>query len=183
MEILSVTIKTVLLITIFIDTSLFLFVFQKRKQGVMYTLLLFHLFGILGWSVSILMLLLTASHFWTQCAFATAIILALSKYFFVLGFPENKLPTKSAHYFISIPTGGILVASFIDGAFFTQVSIIDGYYVSIQNGPYASVYAIFITYLLIYPIFTLGKKYFYQKYTGRTQEQLKYLFVGTSFFL
>ncbi len=182
MEAAEIVVKLILLTTIFIDAALFAFVAQKKKKGIIYILLLIHLGGILGWSMSILMLLMGEGQFWAYNCFAFPIILALSKFLFVLGFPENKLPTRSWQYLLIIPTIILLPLSFVPGAFFTHFSIIDGYYIQAENGKYAFLYAIYIAYLLIYPIIVLARKYYSDAYQSHTKQQIKYLFVGTSIF-
>lgn len=182
MELAGVFVQTILALTIVIDTGLFLFVFQKRKQGIIFVLLLIHLAGILVWCFSILMLLLHTSIFWAQCAFAAPVVLAIAKFLFVMGFPENNLPKKSLQYLLMIPIVVLIPFSFIEGIFFTDVAVVGGFYITAENGPYAFVYSLCISYLLIYPIFLLAQKYRHTVQNSHHKEQLKYLLYGTAFF-
>lgn len=179
MEPLGVVVNIILSSTVCIDAILCIFIFKQWKKGVMYKLLIIHVFGIFLWGLSIFLLLQTGSYFWTQCAFGSAIILASSKYFFVISFPENTLPKFSLHYLLLIPIVILLILSFSKDSFFTGVTIVDNYYILVENGRDASMYSIFITYLLALPIFVLWKKYRKAGNEYGLKEQLKYLLYGT----
>lgn len=182
MESTSLFVSASLVATIIFDAGLLIFILLRKKRGVLYTLLSLQLFGILGWGISILLLLRTEQIFWAQGAFAMPIILALATFFFVIAFPENQLPQRSNFYFLSLPAVLLFALSFVPGLFFTKVTVVQHAYITSENGPIAFVYALFITYLLIYPIYLLAKKYRDQQFHGHTREQLKYLLWGTGFF-
>ncbi len=176
----EILVKTILTTTIIFDSCLFIFLFQKQRHEIFFTFLHIYLFGILGWSVSILMLLLHTNDFWAQCAFATPIILACAKLFFVLSFPENRLPKiLSFRYIFIFPAIIVFVFTFIKGLFFYDVAVVESYYIVAKNGPYALLYSAFITSMLFYAIILLLQKYRCAEPESLLKEQLKYLLYGT----
>ena len=181
-HLIALSVQTILAITIFVDLCLFIFIFKKRRSGIMHTLLAFHIFGILCWGISIFLLLTHESVMWAHGAFASAVILAVTKFLFSLAFPQNALPRRSIHYGALLLALITFTASFIPGAFFTSIDVIDNYYVVVKNGPLAFLYLAVISYLLISPIFILWRKYRREHHAIHERNQLYYLFVGTTVF-
>lgn len=182
MEPVAILIKILLTFTIIIDVLLCLFFAFKRKNGALHSLLLIYFLGILSWSVSILFILQNKGQYAAQMSFASAFVIALAMYFFTLLFPENKFPKQLRHYALLIPAILVLIYSFVPDAFFTNMRVIDGYYISFENGPYAQIYSLTIAYLLAYPIYILAKKYKTKSYTPMVRLQLGHILFGTTFF-
>jgi signal transduction histidine kinase len=178
MNFLSTSVKIILLITVVIDFALLVFIFLKRKRGAVYRLLMIHILGILGWTISILIVLQNTSDFAARLTFAFASIFATTKFWFAKIFPENKFPRKIFSYWFLIPTSFAFVISFLSGALFEELKVIDGYYIYVTNGPYSAAYSAIITFFLIYPLFVLFKKYKKGDYDLVIKNQLKYLFAG-----
>ncbi len=175
-------IYTLLSITIVTDGALLLFVYGGKQRGLLRSLFLMHLAGVLGWAISILLLLRLESAIATQAAFATALVLAVGKHYFVLAFPENRLPKGVLTYLPLIPALGALVLSAIPGALFGAINVIEGYYIQIENGPFALYYLLTVSFFLLYPIVSLFRKYRDPRYVGVVKEQLRYLLIGISIF-
>ncbi|MFC1802001.1 ATP-binding protein [Patescibacteria group bacterium] len=179
---LDLIIKLILILTITTDIGLFLYIFLKKERGVIYNFLMIHILGILGWSTSVLIVLNYSNSFAAKLTFSFALIFGLFKLLFTKSFPENKLPLNLKNYWITIPAILILIITFIDGALFKDIEVIDGYYIVVTNGVYSGLYSLFITFLLIYPSFILFKKYKQGKYNSLIKKQLKYLFIGMTLF-
>jgi len=178
----AILVQGILAITIVVDAVLLIFVYTSKQQGLLRFLFLLHLFGILGWAISILILLRSESILATQYAFAFALILSIAKYYFVLVFPENNLALRWYAY-IPLAVGTIaLFLSSIPTAYFGHITVIENYYVHIENGRFSSLYSLLVAFFLIAPIFVLLKKYRSSKYRGRVKEQIKYLIFGVSCF-
>lgn len=182
METTEVVVQATLITTILIDFAFFVFVAKKWRDGIIYTLLLTHLVGILGWSIGILFLLQYESAVWAHCAFASPIVLAVAKYYFVISFPENALPPTRWHYAILVPAIVLFGLSLVPGAFFSSFNVVDGYYIESQNGPYAFLYSTFMAFVLLYPIYILARKYRSTFYRPQVKKQLKFLLIGSSVF-
>lgn len=178
MGILSISVKIILLITIIIDCGLFIFIFLNRQRGLVYHLLLIHILGILGWTISIMIILQYSNVLAAKLTFVFALILAVSKLWFVKVFPENILPKQILSYLLLLFVWFAIVISFIDGALFQKIRVIDGYYIDVANGQYSAFYSILLVYLFIYPLFILFKKYKWGNYSSIIKIQLKYLFIG-----
>ena len=168
--------------TIFLDSILLIFIFGKTRQNLQYILLQIHLLGILGWAISVILVLrlenIVALHF----TYAFAVILAVSKYYFTYSFPENKLPIGVQLYTPLVIAFTLLTLSIIPNALFTGLEVIDSYYAIVHNGPLALIYLGGISYFLITPIYILVQKYRAKKYTGIMHEQIKYLLAGITIF-
>ena len=182
MELLSISVKIILLTTIIIDSGFLIFIFLKRKRGLIYYLLMIHILGILGWAISILLILQYINVFAAKLTFVFAIILAVAKFWFIKVFPENTFPKQIINYWSLLPAFFILIVSFLDGALFREIKVVDGYYINVTNGTYSMPYFIIITYFLIYPLFILFQKYRKGKYNAVIKNQLKYLFAGMTLF-
>jgi signal transduction histidine kinase len=182
METASILVKLILVITVFVDAGLFIFILLKGKLDLLHKLILIHLVGILGWALSILLLLQYEHIIYAKLAFLTPLILATAKFLFILAFPENNLPQRSFQYWLVIPLSLAIVFSFFGDAFFKDVTVIDGYYILAENGTYSILYFLTISYLLIAPIFILFKKYQSKIYKGLIKKQIKYLLFGMTVF-
>ncbi|MFT7506914.1 MAG: signal transduction histidine kinase [Acidimicrobiales bacterium] len=182
MGILSIVIKITLVITILLDGLLCIVVFNAHKFKLLNTLLLIHLLGISVWAFSVLYLLIHNSVFAAQSTYAAALILSIAKFYFVLSFPENTPPKNILWYVPLVPAIYVLYASFISNTYFLSFTVVNGYYISVENGPLASVYALCVTFFLITPIILLHRKHTRIKYGTLISKQIKYLLYGTSFF-
>lgn len=181
----ALIISAILVLTIAIDSGLLLFIVWRmlsRERGPIYWLLIAHLLGILGWAGSIFFLLHNESTLAAQLTFAFALCFSYAKYWFARVFPENILPTALKNYW-SVPFAVLaLVLSFLPNALFTSIRVIQNYYIEVDNGPYAGIYALIITFLLIYPLYILYQK---RKQTAHpiVRNQLKFLSIGFTIFL
>lgn len=174
---LALIIQGTLFLTIIIDSALFFFILLKRKSDPVSTLLLLHIFGVLGWSATVLYTLRYEDMFAAKLTFTFALIFGLAKYWFAIIFPENTFPKTWRSYW-TIPLGIItFIITLFDNAIFTKIDSINGVYIEVDNGPYGLFYLLVISYLLIAPLFILYKKY--KRATHRVIKiQLKYLAIG-----
>ena len=175
-------VQSILALTIVIDSLLLVFIFSKSKITLLYTLLLVHLLSILGWTISVLLLLRFESELATKWAFATATVMAASKFYFIKVFPDNTLPKNIHTFWPLIPAIIVFILSFGNNTIFNSVEIIDNYYVLVDNGPYASLHSLVIATYLLYPIYVLYKKYKSQAYSQIIHAQIKFLLWGFSLF-
>lgn len=177
----ALAVQSALLATILVDTLLIGVLFHKRRRSLIDMLLVVHLIGILGWAASILVLLVQESYLATQSSFAFALLLAASKYWFVLVFPENTFPKGRLPYLILPITLALALIAYIDDMLFTDMHVIGGYAVTLENGPLAGVYSLWITFLLIAPLVILWRKYRRESATS-IRVQLHYLLIGYGIF-
>lgn len=178
----EVIVKTVLVITILTASALAIFVYARHGSSHLRTLLLIHFAGIAGWAASTLAVLEDGYLFAAKCAFASAMILAIAKCYFIYIFPKKQLDRKP-WLLLPLFLGVIaIVLSFKDGLFFTHVQVVNGYYVQIENGPYASYYSIVIALFLIYPVIKLSRGLYARKYAGHVRDQARFLLIGISVF-
>jgi signal transduction histidine kinase len=182
MELTSIAVKSILAFTVIIDALLILFIYTGKQKGILKALLLVHLLGIIGWAASILVVLQFEDILVARLSFVFALIFAIAKYYFVLVFPENRLPIRFWYYIPLIPASAALVLSCVPGMVFKTVEVIDGYYIGIDTGPFSAWYSIIVSFFLIYPIYALARKYFKGSYEIHVKEQLKYLCIGTALF-
>lgn len=170
-----------LLLTIIFDVVLLVFLYHKSSRGPIYVLFMLHFIGVLGWASSVLLVITTANTFALKLTFVFALVLAVAKYLFVDVFPENKIRKDPFYYWFLIPVGLMAVGALGDNMLFTDFTVTRGISASIVNGPLANTYALLISYLLIYPLITLFRKYRHaEEYTMKAQ--LKYLLIGFSLF-
>jgi signal transduction histidine kinase len=174
---LALIIQGTLLLTIIIDSALFCFILLKRKSDPISTLILLHLFGVLGWSITVFYALRQENMLAAKLTFTFALIFGLAKYWFAVIFPDNTFPKKWRAYW-TIPLAAVtFVITLIDGTIFTKINAVQGVYIEVDNGPYGLFYLCVISYLLIAPLFILYKKY--KRATHRVIKiQLKYLTLG-----
>lgn len=158
------------------------FIIAKTCHNLLHKLLFFHLLSLIVWALSVLMILEQHSQEAVQWSFATATLLALTKYYFVLIFPDDKLPKRRTVFLPLLLGIFLLIISFIDDALFRSFFIVEDSYIIIDNGPLTLLYAIGIMYLLISPIIILWKKYKQRSHPLIVQEQIKYLFYSILFF-
>ena len=174
---LALIIQGTLFLTIIIDTALFFFILLKRKSDPVSTLVLLHIFGVLGWSVTVLYTLREENMLAAKLTFTFALIFGLAKYWFAIMFPENTFPKTLGSYWTVPLVFAACLITLIDGTIFTKIHAVHGAYIEVDNGPYGLFYLLLISYLLIAPLFILYKKY--KRETHRViKTQLKYLAIG-----
>jgi signal transduction histidine kinase len=174
---LALIIQGTLFLTIIIDSALFFFILLKRKSDPVSTLVLLHIFGVLGWSVTVFYTLREEDVFAAKLTFTFALMFGLAKYWFAVIFPENTFPKTWRSYW-TIPLGCFtFFVTLFDNTIFTKIHSVQGVYIEVDNGPYGLFYLCVISYLLIAPLFILYKKY--KHATHRViKSQLKYLTLG-----
>jgi signal transduction histidine kinase len=182
MEPLGILVKSILAFTIAVDAFLIVYIATGKQRGLIPTLFLIHLLGIIGWAGSILFILQFGDYTAARFSFICALVFAAAKYYFVLIFPENRLPKKIWHFIPLLLAIIALVFAAIPGMVFKNVMVVDGYYMNVDNGPFSAAYSLIITFLLVFPIFALARKYFKETYSPHTKEQIKYLCIGSAFF-
>lgn len=159
-----------------VDAVLFLFLFSRRKPGPIFATLNMHILGVLGWAFAVLALLITESAIAAALSYFFGVIFSVSKYFFVLSFPENKLPVSRWHYLTLIPAGALLPLSLVPGLVFGDISVINSSYTTVENGPFSGFYAVVIMYFLVAPLFFLWRKEHSYAPHSLMRRQLRYLF-------
>lgn len=175
-------IQTSLVLTVLCAGALGLFIYTKNRLSYQKLLLVIHFFSIAVWAYATLVVLQLESALAVKITFASAVILAVSKLYFIINFPVQKRPSIY-HLFIPLFLSlTIFVVAFFDNTYFLSFTVVDGYYVLIENGPYANLYMIVISCFLIYPIFNLYKKLRSSTYEPAVQQQIKFLLIGVSFF-
>jgi len=181
MELYQYIIFASLVITIVGESGLMWFLLQQQKKVVAHWFLLVHIVGVMGWTLSIFLLLITPYTILASCTFAFAMLLAIAKYLFTLAYPIATIRAKYLYVFSLLPGVYSIILSFIPGALFTNVVVVDGYYMTLENGPKAGIYALTIMYYLIAPMVILMKKI---RTTTNTQlrSQLQFLLYGISIF-
>lgn len=161
---------------------LFWFLSRQASVGVSRTLLVLHLFSTLCWTLSVLLLLFIPDSILVGgTTFVSALLLALTKYYFVITFPEDEMPYRLRYHLVLLPVAFFMVVAFIPGALYTNMQSVEGYYLLLDNGPLAGWYALFVTYLLLHPIFHLCHK-MRRVENGKTKLQLRFLTYGISGF-
>ena len=155
MDIAAWLVNGALITTLLIDGWLFWFLHRNTTRNLSYIFLQLHIVGVLLWTLSVLVLLHTGTTTMTAFTFVSALLLAMSKYYFALTFPNNTWPRQWWHY-IHLPVSIVMIVlAFIPGALFQNVIIFEHYYVSLENGVYAGLYSLLVAYFLLYPIFHL----------------------------
>ena len=181
MSVTTLIIQSALALTILCDIALLLFLFSKKVRGPIFVLFTVHIIGVLGWAASVLATIRTENATALKLTFFFALLLAVAKYLFADIFPENKLPASWKSYWFLVPVGAMSVIALFDHTIFTGFSIVEGRSAIITNGPFANLYALLITYLLVFPLVVLYKKY-KKESDQTTKAQLKYLLFGFSIF-
>ncbi|HSE34737.1 MAG TPA: GAF domain-containing sensor histidine kinase [Candidatus Paceibacterota bacterium] len=154
----AIAVQSALLLSVLVDALLIGILLHKRRLGLIEILMIVHLIGVLGWAGSVFILLSEEARIAAHTSYAFALILAASKYWFALIFPENALPKGRIPYAILPITLGLAGITLLDGALFTEISVIGGYAISVENGPLAGIYSLWVTILLIAPLIILRRK-------------------------
>ena len=117
-----------------------------------------------------------------QIGYASAAILITTKYYFIISFPEGETP-KTLRSFIPLFITLLLVGfSFMDGVFASDLTVVSQSYILISDGPYASLYMLSIFIILIIPIINLYRKLHDEQYQNHIADQIRFLFLGVTFF-
>lgn len=169
--------QSALLLTIIFDIALLFLLFTKRNTGAIFILFVLHLLGVLGWTTCVLLTLRTADPLALKLTFTFALFSATAKYFFVEIFPENTVKISYRHRITLILVGILSVITFYDGALFSSFVVISGYSAIVTNGAFSNIFALIISYLLIYPLFVLNHKRKFEL-NQTTRIQIGYLFAG-----
>lgn len=159
MATLALLIQGTLLLTIAVDGAIFCYILLKRKKDAISTLILLHLFGVLGWATTVFLTLSQESVWAAKLTFSFALVFGMAKYWFAIMFPEGLFPQKWSAYWTLPVSLLVFVITLVDGTLFTHIRAIDGAYISVDNGSFSLLYAVFISYLLIAPLVILFKKY------------------------
>lgn len=178
MNLLPSVVNVLLLAAIIVNFCLLVFMFLKGERKLSHNFLIIHFCGILVWAAGIFLSLHFLNDLFIKIIFASALILAFSKYLFVIVFPENKFPKGIKYYLFFIPAAFIFAVLFFNGTLFKNIKIVDGYYIYRENGPFSLFYSLIIFYFLIAPIVIAFKKYKYGNYNKTAKLQIKYLFFG-----
>lgn len=180
----STVVAIVLVVTTIINALLLIILFGQTIRTLFHRLFLLHLVGTLGWTLSILVFLEKETALASQLSFAFALILAAAKYYFVKVFPENP-PSKTLWFYAPlVPFSILLILCFAPNLYYTEVMVVDGFYITSTPGPLAGAYVLGVIYFLVAPIWELGKKVLSGRYHGLVQAQLRVLLYGiTIFFL
>lgn len=177
----AVLVQSALALTILCDLALLIVLFSKSVRGPIFVLFAVHLVGVLGWAASVLTTIRTGSATALKLTFVFALVLAVAKYVFVDIFPGNTLNKHWRSYWYFLPAIGVGILSLFDQTIFLDFTIDRGRAAIITNGPYTDLYAGTISFLLIYPLIILFRKY--KKETNKiVKAQLKYLFAGFGIF-
>lgn len=180
----SLLVKLILLVTFVIDgVLLFIILFKKNKKAIHY-LLFFCILGILGWVVSVYILLLTANFFVAKLTFFFALFFLFFLFWFTLVFPSHKFPK------INLPIIVLLVVTifeffvlFLDGSLFHSINIIDDYYIKVDTGYLSLLYTLLTSIYILSPLVMLIKKSKNKKYGIIIGKQIKFLLAGYSLFI
>jgi len=182
METLGFSVKAILSFTILVDTLLILLMYSVRQNRGLRALFLIHLLGILGWAISILVVLQTENYAAARFSFICALIFAVAKYYFALIFPGEKFVGNFWSYIPLLLSLAVMILAGVPGMVFHTITVVDGYYITIDTGPLSAVYSLLVTFFLTYPIYILARKYYIGRYGAHIREQLKYLCIGTTLF-
>jgi len=175
---------------IFIQATLALTVVSASALGVLILvhcrltnpriLLAIHFFSISVWALSILFILRHESPTAIEWAFASAVVLAISKYYFIISFPYPSKQSGLWRYLPALLAIPIFTLAFIDNTYFTSFSAVDGTYILTQNGDFSVLYMMFVSAILVYPIINLYQKMRSGQYNHPFEDQIKFLFLGVS---
>ncbi|MCA9355681.1 ATP-binding protein [Candidatus Kaiserbacteria bacterium] len=177
-----IIIQTTLVVTILCASALGIYIFAQHKSSYPKILLIIHLFSIATWAFATLVALQQESDIAVKMAYASAVVLVISKYYFIASFPDSKIPTKFLSLIPLLVAIFLFCMSFFDNLFVASFQVIGGSYVLINDGPLGSTYMLLITAFIIYPIVNLWRKKKDPKYVGHVADQIKFLFIGTFFF-
>lgn len=177
-----IIIQASLVLTTIGSAALALFIYTKNKPTYSHTLLVTHLLSITLWTLSTLLVLRHESALAVRVAFASAVLIAISKYLFVVTFAAKTTPTLRSLATPLLLATPIFILSFFDNVFVASFQSIERTYVRIENGPYALLYLGGISYLLLHPIMHLWRKIRTNYYTNHVAEQVRFLFLGITLF-
>ena len=175
-------INGMLLLTVLADGLLIAFVCYRHTHDALTTLLCIHLFFILIWALSLWYLLFSGSMLASQLGFASALIMAVAKYYFIRLFPHNELPGNISFYLPLLPAAIILVGVFVDNWYVTSFTIVDQSYIMGTDGPYAVWYMLTVSYFMMHPIVLLGYRLKKKLYDKHTAAQARLLLFGIAVF-
>jgi signal transduction histidine kinase len=178
----ALLIQTILALTVIFSALLGIFVYTGKNRLLQRSLLGLYFLGITGWAYSTLVVLNHESLMAVKTAYASATLLITAKFYFILTFPNNKLPRHPAVFLPAIVASSIFILSFFAEVFFTDFSVVKHTYVLVVDGPYAYLYMITVFLLLIYPIINLYTKLKSNQYAGYITEQIRFLLLGVSLF-
>ncbi|MBU1167489.1 hypothetical protein KKC60_03730, partial [Patescibacteria group bacterium] len=135
-------------------------------------------FTLVGWGGAILMAKNYESVLAAELAFAFGSILIFSFFLFSLVYPKRK-KLNSKYYLFLVPTVIFVVLSFIKGAVFDGVAVVDGVLVT-TRGPWYSLFVIYVIGYFFSSLIILFRRH--RRAKGSLKLQFKYFLVGLFLF-
>ncbi len=176
-------VKLILFITLITDGVLLFFILFKKNKKIIHYLLLFGVLGILGWAISVYLVLLTSNFFIAKLTFFFALFFVFSLYWLTVIFPSGNFPRINLKILILCTfTFFVFIVLFFDNALFSSINIIDDYYIKVDTGNFSIFYTILIAFYVLSPIIILLKKRKNNSYSLIIKHQIKFLLIGYSLF-